>query len=574
MLGKASAQGELFRSDYLYLDHVGARSIYAFLGQAVHEHFRDEDFAGLFCANNGRPGVPPSKLCVAMLLQTLENVSDHEAIERTAFDLRWKVALALHPDEKLCAKSTLQLFRAKLILHEQYGAIFERSVDACRRAGLLRREKLEVAIDTTPILGRGAVKDTFNLISDQIRCVVNEIVRLGGLDRDELVASHGLGRHFASSFKGAVELDWTDEQQKRVLVGQLVANARVVQELGRAVLRDCPEGADIKALTAACDLLAALLLQDVDQEPEDQKGPKIREGTAKDRVISTTDPEMRHGRKSASHQFEGHKGTVVVDTASGVILSTVVVPGNEQDGASAAAALEVAQQIVDSQIERVIGDTAYGTHAVREAMAAVVPDVIARTPPPGGKVGCFTINDFTIDPTSRRATCPAGKQSAEGRAMHRGSDTGFRYIFSRSDCEQCPLRKQCTTSTKAPRTLTVTAITEVQQEHRRQQQTDEFKKVYRRRVIVEHRIARLVQLGIRQARYFGRCKVAFQLAMAAAVANFVAAIAATRKGAPDSSSSPLGPYPSSETLLGRVMSLLGIHVRFSRLASRARLAIA
>ena len=37
--------------------------------------------------------------------------------------------------------------------------------------------------------------------------------------------------------------------------------------------------------------------------------------------------------------------------------------------------------------------------------------------------------------------------------------------------------------------------------------------------MVEHRIARLVQLGIRQARYVGRTKTLFQLLLAAAVAN-------------------------------------------------------
>ena len=40
-----------------------------------------------------------------------------------------------------------------------------------------------------------------------------------------------------------------------------------------------------------------------------------------------------------------------------------------------------------------------------------------------------------------------------------------------------------------------------------------------RRVVVEHRLARLVQLGIRQSRYFGRTKTRFQLYLAATVAN-------------------------------------------------------
>jgi len=39
------------------------------------------------------------------------------------------------------------------------------------------------------------------------------------------------------------------------------------------------------------------------------------------------------------------------------------------------------------------------------------------------------------------------------------------------------------------------------------------------RVVVEHRIGRLVQLGIRKSRFFGRAKTEFGVLMAAAVAN-------------------------------------------------------
>ena len=51
------------------------------------------------------------------------------------------------------------------------------------------------------------------------------------------------------------------------------------------------------------------------------------------------------------------------------------------------------------------------------------------------------------------------------------------------------------------------------------QQSEAFTEYRRRRVVVEHRLARLVQLGIRQSRYFGRAKTLFQLYLAATVAN-------------------------------------------------------
>ena len=57
------------------------------------------------------------------------------------------------------------------------------------------------------------------------------------------------------------------------------------------------------------------------------------------------------------------------------------------------------------------------------------------------------------------------------------------------------------------------------QEARSLQQSPAYDEYRQRRVVAEHRLARLVQLGIRQARYFGRVKTKFQLYLAATVAN-------------------------------------------------------
>ena len=57
------------------------------------------------------------------------------------------------------------------------------------------------------------------------------------------------------------------------------------------------------------------------------------------------------------------------------------------------------------------------------------------------------------------------------------------------------------------------------QQARAYQKTNAFRDDKRARQAVEHRIARLIQLGIRQSRYFGRVKTEFQLLLAATVAN-------------------------------------------------------
>jgi transposase len=524
MLGRRVAQQGLFEADHLCRNHVGEDSFYGALSRLGPQLFKDEDFAGLYRDEHGRPSVPPSQLCVALLLQTHDGVSDDEAIERTAYDLRWKVALGLELREKLCAKSTLQLFRAKLVVHEQYGQIFEASVTACRRAGLLKRRKLDVAIDTTPVLGRGAVKDTYNLIADQIRTVVNEACALKAWERDDVIREQGLSRHFAASLKGAVELDWDDPAARRALVGQVVADARVVLALAARALRGyARSAAPTQALRTARALLADVLQQDIEEEPADGGGPALRQGTSRDRIVSTTDPEMRHGHKSDTKRFDGYKGAIVAEVEHGVILATDIRAGNVSDGAGAKALIEAAAACAQQPIGRAFGDTAYGTTSVRQELSTCVQSVVAKAPPLSHRRGCFSLDDFRIDAQRGVAHCPAGKRSIRRNQVQRPSP-GWRYVFSLMDCRACAVRAQCTSGTRTARKLTVTEVTEALQKLRRRQRTPAFRTLYRKRVIVEHRLARLCQLGIRQARYFGRAKTAFQLALAAAVANLSLAL--------------------------------------------------
>jgi hypothetical protein len=520
MLGRRESQGDFFRPDHAFRGHVGEDTFYGLLARHGADWFRDEDFVALYREDFGRPSVPPSQLAVALLLQAYDSVSDEEAISRSAFDLRWKVALSLELDEKLCAKSTLQRFRAQLILHEATGEIFDRGVEACRAAGLLKRTTLSAAIDTTPILGRGAVRDTYNLVSDGIRHVVEEACRLKGWEREEIVEVEGLSRHFAASFKGSLDLDWSDAKEKRVVVGQLVADARITLAVATRALRGyAKDAAPTQALREAQRLLAELLAQDIDEDPEDGGGPSIRRGTAKDRIVSTTDPEMRHGHKSHSKGFEGYKAAIVVETGSGVILATDIRAGNVHDGEGAADLVAEAVERSGQELEEVLGDTAYGGLETRASIEALGAEVIAKAPP-GTRKGMFDRRDFRIDPRRGVARCPAGKRSIRSEAIS-GHDPGWRYIFSRKDCGPCPLREQCTKSRAAARVLQITEKTEALWCLRKQQRTKRFRKRYRKRVAVEHRIGRLVQLGIRQAKYFGKTKTGFQLALTATVANLM-----------------------------------------------------
>src|SRR5919112_5583205 len=238
MLGKRGPQRGLFEADTAYGEFVGRDSFYGWLASQRGELFRDEEFAGLYVLNTGRPSVPPSLLAVALVLQTYDGVSDDEAKQRADYDLRWKVALGVELDARPFAKSTLQEFRAQLIVHEQAAVIFRRSLALARQRGRFRaksgeRRKLTVALDTTNILGRGAVKDTYTLLADGIVKLVRPLARLAGEPLAAWAERQGYGRYVtASSFKGAVAIDWGDAEQRRRGVGGGVAGPGRLLGLG------------------------------------------------------------------------------------------------------------------------------------------------------------------------------------------------------------------------------------------------------------------------------------------------------------------------------------------------------
>ena len=113
MLGKRLQRGmfavsasTIGEADHLYLDFVGPDTFYGFLARHRPELFRDEDFAILYCRDNGRNSVPPSLLATTLLLQAHDRVSDAEAKRRADLDLSWKVALGIEIDERLFATSS------------------------------------------------------------------------------------------------------------------------------------------------------------------------------------------------------------------------------------------------------------------------------------------------------------------------------------------------------------------------------------------------------------------------------------------------------------------------------------
>ena len=534
MLGKRSPQRGMFEADHVYLDFVGRDSFYGFLATERGNLFRDEDFGPLYCPDNGRNSVPPSLLATALLLQAHDRASDDEAKARADFDMRWKVALGIRMDERPFAKSTLQLFRAQLILHDRIRAIFQRSLEYAQETGYLQGRKMKVVLDTTPILGRGAVKDTYNLLADGIKKLIWALAKnAAGTPPEVWARRQGLGRrYYGSSVKGEAEIDWSDEKARAEFLKSIVADADRLLETARQMLQQVPVASNQeKAILEAAQLLAQLLLQDVER-PEDP-GPRVpgggdlrlKQGVARDRIVSVHDPEMRHGHKSASKRFEGHKAAVAVDPDSQLFTAVDMLSANAPDAEDALELVEASEANTGIQVEETIADCAYGDGTTREIFEQAGRSLVARVAHRPNQ-GQFTKEAFQIDLEAGTCACPAGKVTREMISASSHKDRNGRTIVGRAFqfeavmCEGCSLRRACTRAGSGQgREVRIHPQEHLLQAARDLQASPEFHEYRKKRQAAEHRIGRLIQLGVRKSRYFGQTKTLCQVMLAATVAN-------------------------------------------------------
>ena len=325
------------------------------------------------------------------------------------------------------------------------------------------------------------------------------------------------------------------------------ASAVLAAMQGRALSADAAE---------AAELLAAVVGQDLEQGPDGRM--RIARRVAADRVISTVDPDARHGRKSTAGGFDGYKGHIAVDPDSEIITDTAVTAGNAADASTAAALIKDilntdtddtdtddtntdtdgtgtdtdtdgtgtdgagtgagAGGVVDVFEGRptVYGDSAYGSGEFQQLLVDERINSRCRTQPPAGRGGLYAKDRFSVDLSADTVTCPAGISVQIRRA--RSGDGTARFAGACADCEQ---RHLCTKA-KNGRTIRVGTHEAVLADARGRQSDPAWKADYHAtRPIVERRLAHLKRRwhGGRRARVRGRPKVDADFNLLAAAVN-------------------------------------------------------
>jgi hypothetical protein len=184
-----------------------------------------------------------------------------------------------------------------------------------------------------------------------------------------------------------------------------------------------------------------------------------------------------------------------------------------------------AERVTEAEVEETVGDCAYGGSPTRKAFAEEGRLLTAKVPA-SHNGDCFPKTAFAIDLDRMEVRCPAGQVTTG--YWPSGQNRAGRFVFADATCQACALRSQCVRG-EGPRSINIQHEERLQQQARSHNQTEVGKKTLQQRVVVEHRIARLVRLGIRQSRYFGKTKTRFQVIMAAVVANLTLVVGFCRR---------------------------------------------
>ena len=273
----------------------------------------------------------------------------------------------------------------------------------------------------------------------------------------------------------------------------------------------------------AAQLVATVVGQDLEQH--DDGVFRIAHRVAPDRVISTVDPEARHGHKTSARGFDGYKGHVAIDPDSELITCTAVSAGNAGDASVAQVLLadvlesdanRIGNTACESSKAEVYGDAAYATADLVERLEGANVEANVKVQPPSARQGMFSQDAFSIDIAAATACCPNGVR-VRLRVMPDNARTADFAVH----CDGCSLRQHCTTS-KSGRVLRLHPKHETLTRARTAQRACCWKQRYRAtRPKVERKIAHLMRTrhGGRRARLRGCLRIGHDFAMLAAAVN-------------------------------------------------------
>lgn len=500
------------------------RRLFVFLRLHRHLIFDPEMVEALYGMYSGTGRLPedPVRLALAMLLQVAFGEADNEVPALTAADLRWRMVLGLldTPEESAFSQGTVFNFRQRAIQFGFAKRLLSKTVEVARETKGFSHKRLRAVFDSSPLLGAGRVEDTINLIGRAIRQLVEVAASEAGRDADEVADELLVTVASASSVKAALDIDWRTPEARNAALNTLLAQFRRLQQWLEEQFSE--EERKSPPLSESISMVEQLIDQDTEPDPDptnpgsDEDAPgsrRVRQNKdsdeKRDRRISISDPDMRHGRKSKTKLFAGYKRHVAVDAdVPGLVNEVALLAANVREHEGAEPLLN-GLEADGWDLTELHSDRGYlPAEAVHERRREGLR-VVSKPPTPhrSERIGK---DAFQIDFEARTATCPDGQTTSV-------SVNGYA-SFPRGPCSDCSIRSRCLPAS-GRRQLQLHPNEQFFREMAAELATPEGRAIRRERVVVEHALAHVGAIQGKRARFKGKAKNLFDLQRTAAVNN-------------------------------------------------------
>ena len=412
-------------------------------------------FADFYAAEMGRPNVPVRLVLGVLLLKDWWDLTDQQALDALAFDVRWQTALGVDMDEAYLCQKTLHNFRAHLLEHAQAQCVFQSLT-----AGLIPALGIRTThqrLDSTHILSRIAQLSRLHLFCATLRGMLATLTQDAPALRGQ-VPQAVWGRYLTE----ADEATQYEDAPARDTPRRLAVAARDAWRVWDA-LRGTP-------LPPRCAARYALLQRLLDEQcvlTELPAVPDPAEADVHEPPVPVTlkpakavgahtlqtphDPDVTYG-----HKGQGYEVQIAETYGNGdlpeMITHLAVTPSCGSDQTHTVPALE-ALAARGLQPDVLLADTGYGSTDNVLACAAegttVLSPVAGRAQPvppddvPGG--GNFHVQQLPGDAPS---CCPAGQPAVQDLRTPdpTGAPSGVTHVtlvLAPAVCAACPTRAQC-----------------------------------------------------------------------------------------------------------------------------------
>ncbi len=469
----------------------------------------------LYCESNGRPAVDPVLVCGVTLLQFMEKVTDRRAAEQVAYHLGWKYALDLELPYEGFHPTVLVYFRDRLEENQAERVIFDGIVDLLIELGLLKRAGKQ-RIDSTHILGYVKEMSRLECAAETLRLALEDLAGvLGGGKRP-----------------GFWERLWTLYVQSEVGWGLSKAERQ-------SRYRQC--GQDIKELMEWIDkndpklseMESIKLLRRVFGEQFDVIDATVQfRRTRPSRAVQNPHNPDAHYADKGTRQWVGYKVHVVesVDPAQPAkvkaepgehfITEILTTEAAQNEKTGLAEALKRQQHHHEIKPEAIYADAGYVTESTLSQAQDNAMELLGPTRPDPHK-GPYNADGFQVDVEHQRAVCPQGKTSAQCSHIKDGYMGSEYYRLEwGSQCDSCPVQKQCTRAKSGRRILVVGLRHDLVERRRKEMKRAEFSRSLYPRNGIEGTHSELVRgHGLRRTKYRGIDRVSLSHYLMGAACN-------------------------------------------------------